>query len=221
MKKIKKIVFCLVVLFAFTSFVNATCNDEELNEWATKIEAKFIEITEIGLDSSEYAYLLTVDPMRDDITIKVTDGSGASAEGKMLSPSRDKDQILAVGCYTNLEEETYTIEVYGAKGSACSNQLLRTLTYTVPRFNRYIKDQRCKDSDSEYCKTFTNSTKDMNQADFDKAMKEDKDDNGPTIITKILKVIVDYGLYIIIPLVIISIVYGIKINKFKKEERDR
>lgn len=220
MKKFKKIIICLVVLLSFSTIVNAACNNEELNEWATTVEAKFIEITELNLNSSDYAYLLSITPLRDDITIKVKDGSGNVAEGKMLKPSSDEDEILAVGCYTNLEEETYTIYVYGGAKSACPKQLLKTIKYTVPRFNRYIKDQRCEDSDSELCKTFTNSTKDMSQDDFDKAMKGGENSNS-TSTSKIWETILDYGLYIIIPLVIVSIFYGVKINKVKKEERDR
>ena len=213
MKKVKKIIICLLVIFSFCTVVKATCNNEELNEWATKVETKFIEIKDVGLDSSEYAYLLTVTPMRDDIRIKVTDVNGATAEAKMLKPSYNEDSILAVGCYTNLEEETYTIQVYGAKGSACSGELLKTLTYTVPRLNRYFKDKRCKDSDLEICKTFTNSTEKMTQEEFDKKLtNEENNNNNSGILGKVLKAIVSYGLYVIIPLVIISAIYIIRIK---------
>ena len=222
MKRIAKIVFCLVVLFSFSMFVNATCNNEELNEWATKVEPKFIEIKELNLDSSEYAYLLSITPIRDDITLKVYDGSGDSAEGKMLHPSSNEKPIMAVGCYTNLDEETYKIEVYGGAKSACPNQLLKTLEYTVPQFNRYIKDVRCEDSDEEICQTFTNSTKDMTQEQFDEAIGESSNNsNGGISFKSILNGILEYGLYIIIPLVIISVFYVIKISKYKKEERER
>ena len=235
MKNMKKIFICLVVLFSFSMVVNAACNDEELNEWATTVEAKFIEITDLGIDSSEYAYLLTIDPLRDDIILKAKDGSGATAEGKMLSPGiittvdeetgntivKPKDSIQAIGCYTNDEEETYTIEVYGAKNSACPNQLLKTLNYTVPRFNRYIKSKYCENNDNELCKTFTNATKDMTNEEFEKAVKKTSPDNGEGGTSKFLSVILEYGLYILIPLVIVAIIYGIRINKVKKEERDR
>ena len=220
MKKFIKTIIFFVTIFSFSAFVNAACNNEELNEWATKVEPRFIEITEVGLDSSEYAYLLTITPMRDDVLIKVTDVNGASAEAKLLKPSQKEDSIMAVGCYTNLEEETYTIEVFGAKGGVCSGQLLKTMKYTVPRFNRYIKDKRCKDSDLEICKTFTNSTKDMTQDVFEKTLKEDTPTND-SFLTKVLNAILTYGLYVIIPVVIISVIYIIRIKKYKKEERER
>ncbi len=222
MKRIAKIVFCLVVLLSFSSFVNAACNNEELNEWATKVEPNFIEIKELNLDSSEYAYLLSITPLRDDITLKAYDGEGNSADGKMLQPSSKEKSIMAVGCYTNLDEETYRIEVYGGPKSACPNQLLKTLEYTVPQFNRFIKDRRCENSDEEVCKTFTNSTRDMTQEQFDEIMgTAGNNSNGGFSFKSILNGIIEYGLYIIIPLVIISVFYVIKISKYKKEERDR
>ena len=222
MKRIAKTFFSLVVLFSFSMFVNAACNNEELNEWATKVEPKFIEIKELNLDSSEYAYLLSITPIRNDITLKVYDGEGNWADSKMLQPSSKEESVMAVGCYTNLDEETYKIEVYGGAKSACPNQLLKTLEYTVPQFNRFMKDRRCENSDEEICKTFTNSTKDMTQDEFDKAMGTEGNGSSSTSTLKsILNGILEYGLYIIIPLVIISVFYVIKISKYKKEERDR
>lgn len=235
MKIIKKLFIFMVVLFSFSMIVNASCKDEDLNEWATSVEAKFIEITDLGLDSSEYAYLLTITNLRDDIKLVAYDGKNNKAVGRLLTPGfketvneetkevekTPEDKIQAIGCYTNAEEETYTIEVYGGSDSKCPNELLKTLKYTVPRFNRFIKDRRCQNNDSELCKTFTNSTKDMTSVDFDKAMKKETDHGGDSSKSGIFNKILEYGLYIIIPLVIVSVIYAIRINKFKKEERDR
>lgn len=221
MKRLKKLFICLVVLFSFSPFINATCKNNELNEWAATAEVKFTEVTDLGLSGSEYAYLLSVTPPRNDIKLKSIDVNGVAAESKMLQAAFDQEEILAVGGYTNLEEETYTIEVYGAENSKCPNELLKTLKYTVPRFNRYIKDKSCVDSDSELCKTFTNATADMTEADFKEAMKKENNRTNPNGSSNILAIILDYGLYIIIPLAIISAFYLVRINQAKKEERDR
>lgn len=224
MKNIKKIIFCASLLLSFNMFVYAECKNEELNEWATVVQAKFIEVTDENEESSEYAYLLTITPLRDDVVIRVTDGNGAKATGKLLSPGPNQEKIQAVGCYTNLEEEKYTIEVLGGKNTGCENEVLKTLEYTVPRYNRYVKDKNCVGSDSELCATFTNLTKDMSEADFREAVGEEnneKPNDNNDILSKILGVIVNYGLYIIIPLVAVSVFYGIKIGKFKKEEREK
>ena len=219
---IKKLLLCLVVLFSFNVYVNAACNDEELNEWATTVEPKFIEMKELNLDSSKYAYLLTITNLRDDIVLKVYDGAGKMAKGEMLYPSSTEAAIQAVGCYTNTEEEIYTIEVYGSKNSACANELLKTMKYTVPGYNRYFKDRRCENSDLEICQTFTASTKNMTQEDFNKAIEKEIKENESKISNgTILGMIIEYGLYVLVPLILISVIYTIRIGKYKKEERDR
>ena len=221
MKKTIKFVVFLSVLFAFSTSLKAVCNDEDLNEWATRAEVQFDEIKESGLNSSKYAYLLSVTPPRNDIRIVVTDEFGGSSEGKSYQKN-SKESVYGVGCYNNLEEETYTMKIYGGKNSKCAGELLKTLSYTVPRYNRYIKDARCKDNDSELCQTYTNATKGMDSVEFDKALTEKiNEEESNTTFNKIIKAILNYGLYILIPLVVVSIIYGIKINKYKKEERDR
>ena len=115
---------------------------------------------------------------------------------------------------------TYTLEIYGAENSACSNQLLKTVTYTVPAFNMFIKDRRCENNDSELCKTFTNATKDMTDEEFDKAITKqsnEQDINSGDTIKTILK----YALFVVVPLAVVSIFYVIKIGKYQKAERDK
>ena len=221
MKKTIKIVLCLAMIFAFTSTIKAVCNNEDLNEWATRVQVDFIEIKDSGLNSSEFAYLLGVTPTRDDITLVVTDGKGDSAESKVYQKS-STETVIAVGCYTNTEEETYTVKVYGAEGSKCAKELLKTMKYTVPRYNRYVKDSKCQNNNSEYCKTFSNSTKGMDSNQFAKALKgQGGSGEGGSIIKKIVSAILSYGLYVIIPLALVSVFYFVKIGKFKREERNR
>lgn len=219
MKKIIKLisVFFVVVLMS-VCFVKADCNDDELNEWATKVEPVFTENTVLYSNISKYAYFLSITPYREDIKIVVIDEKGNKANGEKF----DEVNLYGVGAFTNLEEETYTIEVYGAKGSKCENQLLKKLSYTVPRFNRRVKDARCtNNSDLEICKTFTNSTKDMTEEQFNEEINQYIKENKKTTASDVIKAIVSYGLFILIPAIIVGFVYVNKIRKVKKEERDR
>lgn len=218
MKKLFNIIFSfLIVFFVSVNYVKAECNDEELNEWATKVEAVFTENTITKGKTSKYAYFLSINPYRDDVRIVVTDGSGNKANGEMF----EEINLYAVGAFTNLEEETYTIEVFGDKNSKCNNSLLKKLTYTVPRLNRRIKDARCEgNTDLEICKTFTNSTKNMTEEEFNteisKYIKE-KEDSESSLLSTLLS----YGLFIILPVLVVGFIYLKKIKKVKKEERDR
>ncbi len=223
MRKKLSFIFCLFMLFAFTTRIYAECNSEDLNEWATKIEVKFTEMEgkatyeENGVTKeSSFAYILSLSDPRDDIKIVVTDQNGDKATARKYKIGQGAE-IYGVGCFTNLEEETYIINVYGADGKACANELLRTLKYTVPRFNEYMKDRRCEGSDSELCKSFTNATKDMTEKEFNEKMGG----NEKSPSSKFLEIIKEYGLYVLIPLVIVSVFYITKIRKYKQEERNR
>ena len=228
MKKSFKILLCAFFAFVLCINVNAECQDEELNEWATKVEAAFKENKTTGGDAAKYAYFLSITPQKgsysdgtEQFRIVVIDESGAKANGELYTLG-DGSTIYGVGCYTNLEEETYTIEVYGSEKSKCANEKLKTLRYTVPRFNRMVKNAKCIDNDIELCQTFTNSTKDMTEAEFEKEVeKQTKAKEEPMTTTDILKLALSYGLYIIIPLAIITIIYISKVKKFKKEERKK
>ena len=215
----KKILLCILVVFLFMINLNAECKNESLNEWATTAEVQFNEITTTGLESSEFAYVLSLKPERDDIRIVLHDSENDEYTSKKLYIN-EKDSVIGVGLYTNLEEETYTLEIYGAEGTACEKELLKTLKYTVPRFNRFVKDRRCIDNDSELCKTFTNSTKDMSTDDFNTEIKKEEQQNNALNSEKLLEIL-KYSLFVVVPLAIVSLIYVFKIGKYQKAERDK
>ncbi len=218
MKKIMKIAFgFMLVCLLSLNYIKADCNDEELNEWATKVEVVFTENTLTSSNIAKYAYFLSITPYREDVKIIVIDEKGNKAEGEKF----EEVDLYGVGAFTNLEEETYKVNVYGAKGSKCDGVLLKKLTYTVPRFNRRVKDARCENnSDLEICKTFTNSTKDMTDQEFSKEINKYVKDND-TGMNSLVTTILSYVLFIVVPVLIVGIFYFKKIKKVKKEERER
>lgn len=216
----------ILLFFMFTLGVKADCNDDALNEWATKTEVKFTLSSDINGGKLGYAYFFTIEPYRKDVKIKVIDGGKNTAEGQTFTYTEDDKEksFYGVGCYNNLEEETYTIEIYGNADSKCKNQLLKRTTYTVPRFNRMINKEMCAVyPEHELCQVYTNQTKDMDQASFDKIM----DDYNSKMAKEELSLkdhifkILRYLIYVIVPFVIVSIVYIIRMKKYKKEERER
>ena len=144
------------------------------------------------------------------------DGEGNVADATYYELP-DGTKVYGVGCFTNIDEETYIINIY-VKGT-CNEELLKTMKYTVPRFNEYSYKEVCDGNDSEYCKTFTNSTKDMTYDEFKEVIdKEQKEKDRPEGFMGLLK---EYGLFILIPLIVVSVYYITKIRKYRQEERDR
>ena len=222
MKKLFLIVLSMVVMFSFNMLLKADCNNEELNEWATTIKGEFIVNEKVDSTMFDAAYFVTVSPMRDDIKIKVTDASGVSAYGQKYVGS--ETNVYGVGCYTNLEPEKYKIQVYGDSNSLCPNELLRTLEVTVPRYNEMSKAEKCKDNkDIEICKTFTNSTENMTEEEFKKELDEQTKKNvvSNSILLKILKVIKEYLIYILIPFILVSIIYIVRVKGYKTKKGDK
>ena len=232
----KKVLYISLIIILSLVRVNASCNNEELNSWATKVEAKFVDGVEINAHELGYAYYLTITNPREDIKVKVTDVYGASAYAQLYEYTYNKtvkkdgddtvevvkDSIWGVGCYNNLEEETYKIEVYGGDNSACKNELLKTLTYTVPRYNRMLKTEMCeKYPDHELCLAHTNKTKDMSEQEFNEIMEkyDDSHTKEETDMPLALKIFI-YSLYVIVPFLIISSYYSSKIRKVKKAKGD-
>ena len=216
MKKVIMLIMSMMMIMSYQE-VKAECNNEELNEWATKVEASFTQTDKESSDEYGYAYFLSITPMREDIKIKVYDKDGNSEEGKTF----ESINLYGVGCYTNLESETYKIEVYGKEGSACEGELLKTITYTVPRLNRMIKNDVCERyPDHELCQTFSDKTKDMSEEEFLKEMKAYEESiKEESVITKIIKNILGYSMFVIIPIIVIAVIYETKIKKVRKEKR--
>lgn len=222
MKKLFLFILSFVVLFSFKPLLNADCNDEDLNEWATTINGEYVLNEKGDSLAFPFAYFITINPIRDDINIKVTDASGVSAFAKKYEGK--ETNVFGVGCYTNLEKETYKIQVYGGKNSACPNELLRTINVTVPRYNEMSKAQACKDNkDYELCKTFTDSTENMSEQEFSEKLDE-YTNNGSTnasLLLKILSIVKEYLIYIIIPFVIVTIIYIIRVKNYKTKRGEK
>ena len=217
MKKTSFIILSIIFIFSLSLNVKADCNDEELNEWATTIKPEFVlNNGEHALDYY-YAYFLTVTPMRNDIKIEATDSEGLRIPGEKFHLM----DLYGVGCYTNLKKETYTIKVYGGDNSKCKGELLRTLTYEVLPYNDMIKTEECENHpEHELCKTFTDKTQNMTREEFNEEIKnyEQTIKNNSFSFNSILNILKEYGVYILFPFFVISLIYIIKIQEFKKKE---
>lgn len=225
MKRLFKLFAIFLFIFiVFSSAIKAECNDEELNEWATTVEPLFIEnkyeITHYDSRTARYAYFITIRPYREDIRIEATNKSGRRAKGKTYYfPSME---IYGLGAYTNLNDENYTIEIYGDKGSACEGELLKKIDFVVPGFNEKAKDARCEGvNDLEICNTFSNSTKQMSDKEFNEILNQYVEDHKETTFKDILNSILSYGLFVVLPIVIVGLFYFRKIKIFKKQQKNR
>jgi len=224
MKKILKLVFTLLIVFSFTNNLHAKCNNEELNSWVNSVDVELIEYKKSYFDENDayiytgnlnYSYLLALDDNRDDIYMKATNGEGDKLQSEYVLGYN----VTAIGCNATIDETNYTINIYGSKDSACPNELLRTIEYTVDSYNQYSKTNYCKENeDDALCKTHLN-TLDISEKEFYEKVIQESD---VTIIEKknIFKIILEYLLFILIPVIIIALIFNIKIKNIIKKDGD-
>ena len=231
---IKKLfVFLILFLFVFTGKIYAECNDEELNNWANRVKIERKEYNASGFTddngkyvwtgSLKYAYFFAPNIKRDDIYMTATNNVDDEEQQSEYIPGYD---VVAIGEYNNLDEIKFTIYVYGGEDSACPNELLKTQKITMPPLNKYVTSEFCdKYPEHENCASYKDTSK-ISQEEFVKeAEKYDKEHNPEnkveTLKDKILNILLEFGPYILVPFIVISIYYTIKINKFKKEQMER
>ena len=241
MKNIFKLIICILCFIAFSFNVKAACNDPELNDFveglkieffAPRLESDFSKeyLDKIGnATTAGYAYYFIFNKqefgdkkIQDILEIEAIDGSGKPGEWKYQEPIAK----YGVGGYNAVEEEIYTLRIKAVSGK-CKGQVLKSSTYTIPQFNMYVQTAYCeKYPNHELCQTFTDKTKNMNDADFGKAMREYEQEiinNKKTFKDLFLKYYT-YVLCVVVPFVLVSIYYKRRIKrliKLKNQEEER
>ena len=226
----RKILFILLCMVLLTIRVRAVCNNTELNDLAEKFEVTYTEDTAPKLVSTdgkvtelekEYAYFLVFSPYSDKVTIKVTN-SLKKDEGNAVYNKTLKTNVF--GSYIHFSPKEYTIKLYGSKNSACSNELLKTVKFTVPKFNSYSLFEYCdSNKDAEFCSMMKDTSK-VSLEEFQKAAEkttEEKKTENMTAMEKIKYYLLRYGLFILIPILLITGYYLIRMNQYKKKVREQ
>ena len=187
MKKMSKILVCIMSCFLLITNIQAACSDTELNDFVEKLEVKFLEpkteedyapgyLDSIGKRGSTgyyYYFYLSEDKykgkdIQEVLELIAIDGSGMPGEWK-YQPAIGK---YGVGGYNGVDEETYTLKIKAVSG-VCKDQILKQTSHTIEQFNMYIQTAYCeKYPNHELCQTFTNKTKGMKDDEFGKIMAE-------------------------------------------------
>lgn len=230
----KKVLLCvLLVLLSFTGIkVCATCFDDTLNTWIEKVKIKQVIISDdykapsgvSNEDLSNYSYLLMLDIPRSDLKVMAKD-TYSSSEYEVEYDSNYKNYVI--GSEVHFINKVYTITIYMADdATSCAGEKMRTFTYTVPKYNQYHDTSYCEGNpDDENCGMYT-EVKDTDK--IDTIIKDDYDDmikkeeySTLSFIEKAIFVIKEYYLYVLIPVIAISIVYYVIIMITKKRREKK
>lgn len=228
MKKVKFLLFSLMLIFVFSDKVFAVCEDDELNDWAEEAQIEAVEDDDMDIydddgnllkaHKKEYYYLLMVYPQTNLVYAKVKD----SITNKEYVVNMNTDfNTIVIGSKVHNDKKKYTITLYGTSDSACPNEKLKTLTYEANPYNRYMTTEYCINNPAdEKCK-FDSDAGTMTEEEFDTYIAkqlEAKEVENMSWIAKVWFYIKKYWYYVVIPVVLISIFYGITIFIEKKKK---
>lgn len=224
MKKINLILFSVLCLFSLSFKVNAACNDEELNKWALNAYVEYEEdadlVDEDGnvLREKEYLYLLHLVPYYEKGKVMVKD-SHSNKEYEVEYDELYDSYVL--GSYLHMDEKTYTFTFYGSSNSSCPNQKLRTIEYKVPSYNVYSNSRFCLENPLEdICKTNSNDMKEVDDKEFvDTTNKKEEEQRvaNMNFFEKALYYLKKNWYFIVIPIVLVSAFYVIRIYVYRKK----
>lgn len=230
-KKFISLILFFIALFVFNIKVDALCYDEELNNWAVNVKIKHTDFDKYLIDEEtgkeifdlgyDYSYILSLDTPREDVVMKATNNYDENLEAKYIPGHK----LYGIVNYTAPDTIKYEITIYGGENSACPNEVLKRINYELEPFNYYHKTELCEDyPDAPYCAIYKD-TSDMTQEEFQQEMEqyiEKIEGAKPDPWYKVLLgIFTEYFIYILVPFVLIAAVYTLKIEKVKREERDK
>lgn len=230
----KKIIIAIAFIFLMSiTRVKAACSNAELNDLAEKFKVVYTEETDLimvtdGEDETspvdwakEYAYYLTFSPYSDKLKVKVTNSLN---KDEQIAEYKESQKTYVIGSYIHYNPKEYTIKVYGGEKSACPNELLKTTKITVPRFNNYSMYDYCKSNKSEEICSMMKDTTKVTPEEFKEIVnksEEKKKIENMTPLEKFKYYGLRYGLFILIPILAISIYYAVKMAQYKKKVRNQ
>lgn len=228
MKRIRILLFSLMLIFAFSDKIFAVCEDEELNDWAAEATIQAIEDLDmdmydendklIGTHRKEYHYLLLVYPQTNLVYAKVKDS--LSNDEYIVNMNKDFSTI-AIGSKVHDTKKKYTITLYGTSDSACPNEKLKTLTYEANPYNKYMTTEFCINNPNDEKCLFDSDAGTMTEKEFEDYVAkqlETKEVENMSWIAKTWFYIKKYWYFVVIPVVLISLFYGITIFIEKKKK---
>jgi len=228
MKKVLNISF-IFILCLLSINVNATCNNNELNEWAEKLNIKMVQVTDQYLidnnfkeEDIPFSYLLMLNIPRNDLKVVAKD-TYSQNEYDVQYDSNFKNHVI--GSEVHFIDKEYKITVYmDSDAENCANEKMKTIKYTVPKYNDYNDTVYCEDNpDDEICGAYTDVSDNKKEEiedkidDYYEEVIEDELFKTKTWYEKTWIIIKEYALFVLIPLIIISIVYIIRIKIIKKK----
>lgn len=211
MKKSMGIFLVLFVSFFNLSIIKADCND-------IKSEAELVgkNITNIGT--------------RDYITVKIDIGdltekiyivvlNDYNDEVKTYHYSDTKDGLVSFETIDVNEKINYIVRVY-SEDTTCGIEPINTISFKTSSYNPYSLNDICdNDYNFEMCNYFYD-VENMTLDEFRKQVSKLIEEEEKPFSKKLIEFMLKYGLYVLIPFVLIVMIFVIRIIIFKRGKKN-
>lgn len=214
----KKILFGTIVLMAF--FVNtftckAVCNDDVL------LAAKDVKVEAIPMTEDLIYYVIKISNLTPDVYVTVYEDDNETTTTYTYDDS--KDGVIEIEHWYIYEKVYYTVNVYSTV-EGCADESLNEIKVNTKKFNERYGYVSCEENpDYEKCDPFYEAPPGEEQTDkeFYEEIQEYNKKQNMSFWDKVSSTLKEYYLYVLIPIVVVSIVYIVLICVYKKRKGDQ
>lgn len=206
----KKLIILIVSFIIGINILNADCSLYE--EYASYVDYSTFSY----YNSEEINTKIEIYNLSNNLYIEVRNSYNNDKDTYKFEDTNEG--YLTFNTKTVVESINYEVKVY-TTDSSCANKVLKTMTFTTPKYNPHITSSVCKGyyDKIEYCDPFYD-IKDMDLDEFNKLVEEEivKIKESEMTISDYIK---KYYLYALIPFSVVTGIYVTRIILVKRRKK--
>ena len=205
MKRIKYVLFAIVILLSVNVNASKNCDKTELariRELSKKVEFDY----DYKLENEKAVFTITAINLHEDLKVVIMENYYNQVYKEFKNDGTNK------GSLKNFKEgEKVTVTIYAFVPNWCSGEKITTKTIKLPYYNHYYSEEKCKGYEGyKYCKQLIDS--DISEETFEKGLnaykmnrdkpkeevKVEEDNTMKYIIIGVVSLIVGIGAVVLI-----------------------
>ena len=208
----KKVFYVFAVLSVFLINImlcKADCNDDVL------FDAKNVIVEAVPMTDDLIYYVIKISNLTPNIYITVYEDDNETTTTYTYDDS--KDGVIEIEHWYIYEKVYYTVNVY-SDVEGCMNDSLNEIKVNTKKFNERYGYVSCEENpDYEKCDPFYEAPEGEEQTDeeFYEEIQEYNKNKNMSFAEKIWAYIKEYYLYVLVPVCLVSLIYGIAIYVYK------
>lgn len=212
MKKILCVFIVVSVFFTNILTCKAICNDDVL------LAAKNVKVEAIPMTEDLIYYVIKISNLTPEVYVTVYEDDNGTTTSYTYEDS--ENGVIEIEHWYIYEKVYYTVNVY-SEVEGCTDESLNEITVNTKKFNERYGYVSCEENpDYEKCDPFYEPPVGEEQTDeeFYEEIQEYNKEQDMSFLEKTWNAIKEYYLYVLIPIVIVAVIYGILIYVYKAKK---